>query len=130
MTWVQANTRMTGWWRSSRYFDAKDLTIAGGLMLVAAFLRPLVPFESGIACPLRAMTGIPCPFCGMTTSVSATVQLDVVEAFAANPAGIIATLFAVFLIVRRPRYLKASLPMIGVSLLVMWIFELNRYGFI
>jgi hypothetical protein len=107
-----------------------DLRLAGGLMLLLAFLRPLIPFETGILCPLRAVTGVPCPLCGMTTSVTATTQLDFAGAFAANPAGIVAVGLALYLIVRRPRYLRFSLPAVLVTLSVMWIFELNRYGII
>ena len=52
-------------------FDARDLRISGGLMLGAAAVLPLLPIEPGFACPLRTWTGIPCPLCGMTTSVVA-----------------------------------------------------------
>lgn len=42
-----------------------DLRRAGGLMLAAAAALPLVPGRPGLACPLRTLTGIPCPLCGM-----------------------------------------------------------------
>ena len=99
-------------------------------MLLLALLRPVIPFETGILCPLRAVTGVPCPLCGMTTSVTATTQLDLAGAFSANPAGIVAVGLALYLIVRRLRYLRFSLPAVLVTLGVMWIFELNRYGII
>ena len=99
-------------------------------MLSLAFLRPLIPFETGVLCPLRAVTGIPCPLCGMTTSVTAVTQLDLAGAFSANPAGIAAVVVALYLLVRRPRYLRVSLPVVLVALGAMWIFELNRYGII
>ena len=99
-------------------------------MLLLAFLRPLVPFEAGVLCPLRAVTGVPCPLCGMTTSVTAVTQLDFAGAFSANPAGIVAVVAALYLLVRRPRYLSVSLPAVLVALGAMWIFELNRYGII
>ncbi|NNC93496.1 MAG: DUF2752 domain-containing protein [Acidimicrobiia bacterium] len=99
-------------------------------MLLLAFLRPLIPFEPGVLCPLRAMTGVPCPMCGMTTSVTATTQFDLAGAFSANPAGIVAVVAALYLLVRRPRYVRVSLPAVLVALVAMWIFELNRYGII
>src|SRR5689334_24767043 len=37
-------------------------------------------------CPLRALTGIPCPVCGGTTAVAAAGRLDPLGAVRANPA--------------------------------------------
>ena len=65
-------------------------------MLILAFLRPLMPFDAGILCPLRATTGVPCPLCGMTTSVTAATHFDLPTALSANPAGIIAVLVAAY----------------------------------
>lgn len=99
-------------------------------MLLLAFLRPFIPFDPGVLCPLRAVTGVPCPFCGMTTSVTATTHLDFAEAISANPAGIVAVAMAIYLLVRRPAYLRVSLPLILIGLGSMWVFELNRYGIV
>jgi Protein of unknown function (DUF2752) len=41
-------------------------------------------------CPLRALTGIPCPFCGGTTAAVRLGHLDVVGALRANPFVIMA----------------------------------------
>jgi len=97
-------------------------------MLLVALVRPMIPLQSGVLCPLRAVTGIPCPMCGMTTSVIATTHFDFGGAFAANPAGILAVATACYLLVRRPLRLRVSLPMVSVALAAMWLFELNRYG--
>ena len=51
-------------------------------------------------------------------------------AFSANPAGIVAVVAALYLLVRRPRHVRVSLPAVLVALGAMWIFELNRYGII
>jgi hypothetical protein len=107
--------------------DVRDLRIAGGLMLGAAAALPLLPFEPGFACPLRTWTGIPCPLCGMSTSVVATVHGDLVSAFAANPAGIVAVVVAAWLLIARPRSLRIPSPVAALVLLSMWIFELFRF---
>lgn len=52
-------------------------------------------------CLLRAATGVPCPFCGMTTGVLATVRGDLADAFAANPAAPILVLAVAVAVVSR-----------------------------
>ncbi len=110
--------------------DAGDLRIAGGLMVLLALIRPFIPLDLGVLCPLRAVTGVPCPFCGMTTSVTAAVHFDIAGAVAANPAGIVAVGVALLLLIRRPTSVKVSMPLVLLALGAMWVFELSRYGFI
>ena len=110
--------------------EANDLRRAGGAMVVLAVVLPIVPGRPHLFCPLRTLTGMPCPMCGMTTSVEDTVHLRLREAFQANPAGIVAVAVAVFLLVRRPASLRVSVPLILVALALMWAFELHRFGFL
>jgi hypothetical protein len=65
----------------------------------------------------------------MTTSVEATVHLDVADALAANPAGIALVIFAILLLVLRPKSIRVSITLAGATLALMWIFELQRFGF-
>ena len=74
--------------------DARDLTTAGAAMLGAAFVLPALPGHPGAPCPLRLLTGVPCPLCGMTTSVEESVRGHLSRAFAANPGGIAAVAVA------------------------------------
>lgn len=111
--------------------DLADLRIAGGLLLAAAAALPLLPGPDGLPCPLRAMTGIPCPLCGMTTSVTAAVHLDPLAAVAANPAGILAVLIAVgLLLFRRRREVTLPVWALPVGLGLMEIWQLARFGFL
>jgi hypothetical protein len=109
--------------------DLHDLRIAGGLLLAGAALIPLVPGPNGLPCPLRSLTGIPCPLCGMTTSITAAVHLDVVAAVAANPAGVLAVLVAIGLLLFRGRR-EVAVPMWGapVALILMELWQLARFG--
>lgn len=104
-----------------------DLRVAGGVMLGAAAVGPLLG-GVGVPCPLRSLTGIPCPFCGMTTSVTSTVWLRLGDAVAANPMGVVAVAFAVALLVRR-RWSSLTLPafVLPVVLALMWAFQLRRF---
>lgn len=109
--------------------ELHDLRVAGGLLLAGAALLPMVPGPDGLPCPLRSLTGIPCPLCGMTTSVTAAVHLDVVAAVAANPAGVLAVLVAIGLLMFRGRR-EVTLPLWSapVALVVMELWQLARFG--
>ena len=108
--------------------EATDLRRAGAAMLVAGAVLPALPGHPHLFCPLRTLTGVPCPLCGMTTSVEATVHLHLGHALAANPAGVVAVGAAVHLAVRRPATIRVSLPLLAVALVLMWAFELFRFG--
>lgn len=54
-------------------------------VLTAAVLYLLVITASGIGCPIRYVTGIPCPGCGMSRAAFALLHLDFAGAFAAHP---------------------------------------------
>ena len=108
--------------------DLGDLRVAGGLMVAAAALAPLVPGPDGLPCPLRSLTGIPCPLCGMTTSVKAAVHLDPLGALAANPAGALAVVLVVgLLLFRRPRQISVPVWAMPVGLAAMEIWQLARF---
>jgi hypothetical protein len=110
--------------------DVRELRTTAAAMLGLAFLLPALPGHPGVPCPLRTLTGIPCPLCGMTTSVEDSVHGHVLGAAAANPAGIVLTVFAVGLLVTRPARLVLSRVALGVALAGMWVFELHRFGVI
>ncbi|MGI9080225.1 MAG: DUF2752 domain-containing protein [Acidimicrobiales bacterium] len=109
---------------------AGELMRAGAAMLALAVILPALPGHPGVACPLRTLTGVPCPMCGMTTSVEATVHLRLGDALGANPAGVIAVVVAIVLVVVRPATLPVWAPAVLAGLGAMWLFELHRFAFI
>jgi len=113
--------------RARTTVDLHDLRTAGGLMLAGALALPVLPGPDGVPCPLRSLTGIPCPFCGMTTSVIAAVHLHPATAVAANPAGVVAVAVALALLIFRG-WRRATVPAwtLPAALAVMWIWELVR----
>ncbi|MGH9125394.1 MAG: DUF2752 domain-containing protein [Acidimicrobiales bacterium] len=112
-------------------FHLRGLRYAGGAMLVLAVALPHVPGHPGLPCPLRTITGVPCPFCGLTTSVEATMGGHLGRAFAANPFGIVAVAMAIALLAR-PKWERFNLPLVlvAVGVLSSWLFELHRYHFL
>lgn len=100
-------------------------------MLALAALLPHLPGNPRLPCPLRAATGVPCPFCGCTTAIEAVMHASPRSAVAASPLGVLAAAFAVFLVVR-PRWSRTHVPIWLLILLAgaSWVFELGRYGFL
>jgi hypothetical protein len=97
-------------------------------MLAGAALLPVLPGHPGIACPMRRLTGVPCPLCGMTTSVEESVRGHLSRAFAANPGGIAAVAVALFLLIRRPGSVHVPAVLPFVVLAASWLFELHRFS--
>jgi hypothetical protein len=109
--------------------QARHLRWAGGIMLGTGLVLTRLPTGVGLPCPLRTLTGVPCPFCGLQTSVKATVAGQLGSAVAANPAGVALVVVAIALLVVRPATIRLP-PTAVVATLVaaMWVFELARFG--
>ena len=111
--------------------DVSDARGAAAAMLGAGAMLPLLPGHAGLPCPLRTVTGVPCPLCGMTTSVEATLHAHPLAALGANPAGPFAVLAAVVLLFHRPAHpLRVPLALVIVLLAAMWLFELHRFALV
>jgi len=110
--------------------DVREARPAGAAMLAAAAVLPLLPGHAGFPCPLRMLTGVPCPLCGMTTSVEATVHAHVGRALGANPAGVPLVAAAVALLAVRRRRIVFPLLYLYAALAAMWAFELHRFRFL
>ena len=110
--------------------DPTDLRYAAASVVVAGAALPLLSLHPPLACPLRTVTGVPCPLCGLTTSVGATVRLDVGAALAATPAGVAAVAIAIAVLVVRPRVLRVPVPLPYLVLGCMWLYQLHRFSFL
>jgi hypothetical protein len=112
-------------------FDLTGIRSAAVALLAAGSTLPFLPGHPGLPCPWRIVTGIPCPFCGTTTSVEATLHADPGAALAASPLGPALVAAALVLVVRRPRHpLRVPLSVILLVAAVLWVFELHRFELI
>lgn len=110
--------------------DPGELRVAGGAMLAAGLTLPALPGHPSFHCPFRALTGLPCPLCGLSTSVEQTVRLHLGDALAANPFGALLVLVALALLVLRPVRLALPKAAIPAVLAASWLFELHRFSFL
>jgi hypothetical protein len=98
-----------------------------------------------LPCPLRTLTGIPCPLCGMTTAATALATGDLAGAMAANPFALLLAGFTLVMAVlmaaraigwlgppaqwpasrRRQSYWAA-----GLLAAASWTFQLHRFGWV
>jgi Protein of unknown function (DUF2752) len=108
--------------------EASELRNAGAALIAGGAALQLSPVHVPMACPLRTLTGIPCPLCGMTTSVEATVRLDLGTAVAAAPAGIALVAGAVAVLVLRPSVIRVPAPALYAGLAAMWVYQLFRFS--
>lgn len=109
--------------------DLNALRGIGAAMLAVAAVRPLVPFEFVPPCPLRTLTGIPCPLCGMTRGVTAAVHAELGRAVFLNPGSIAAVVIAVLVLVAwRTKRVKIPVWVIVATLGLMWAWELFKYA--
>lgn len=115
-----------------------NLRFLGGAMVAGGAALAILPDVDVVLCPLRAVTGLPCPFCGMTTGTLALSRFDVGTSIAANPAAIVlvsAVLFA--FLPRRVRErgspllrragMAAPVWLPWVLLGGLWVWQLDRF---
>ncbi len=123
--------------RSDRGADLRSL----GVVMVAGGAALSVAPDVGVLCPIRRLTGVPCPFCGMTTGTLALGDGDVVGSVAANPLAIVLVTAVVVAFIpgiyragwfrSAWRRLKPVAPLLSLTVLsLLWLWELDRFGFI
>jgi hypothetical protein len=68
--------------RGPRAVALRATLLAAGCVVLA---QALAIHDPGVLCPVRRLTGLPCPLCGGTTALAAAGAGDFDNAFAANP---------------------------------------------
>jgi hypothetical protein len=105
----------------------RDLRLLAGGVLAAAAVWPLLPAHPPLSCPLRNVTGIPCPLCGATRAVVAAVEGDVWASLRYNPIGVLVVVLAIALVVRPALIRLLALPQRAVvgGLGALWVYNLT-----
>jgi hypothetical protein len=109
--------------------ELAPLRLAGLALVPAAVFLSVSPVDPVPPCPLRTLTGIPCPLCGCTRGVIAAVHGHVGHALALNPASI-GVLVLALLLVAGWRIQRVRIPVWGIVVVfaVLWGYQLFKYG--
>lgn len=65
--------------------ETKRLLLLHAAVALGTGAYMLVMMFSGIHCPIRALTGIPCPTCGFTRAALALLQGDIAQSLHIHP---------------------------------------------
>lgn len=117
-----------------------QIAALGGVLVTGAVLA-VTSLKLPLFCPLRIVTGIPCPLCGMTTGTVAVLRGDVGAAVAANPFSLAVPFGAVggildrlrLIVKNRPRRewsrraRRIALATFALVLSASWVFQLFRF---
>ncbi len=96
--------------------------------LLAAFLACIVlTFLFGTCCPMRILTGLPCPACGTTRSVLALLRLDFGKALWYQPVMPLLIAFLVFFFYRRYYKMQTDTALFMRILGVIFIISILAY---
>jgi len=105
----------------------RDLRISAAGLVGAAGVWPLLPVHPPLACPLRTLTGIPCPLCGMTRACVAAVHGHLGASLAFNPAGVMVIVAAVIALVRPQWLTRQQVPWrgVGIAIALLWVWNIG-----
>jgi len=92
-------------------WSASALTI-----FAAGLVWPILGAGIRVACPFRAITGLPCPTCGGTRAIVAFAHLDAAAALVANPLIFVAACASVAVIAYAIASRTGLIPRISIAL--------------
>ncbi len=107
-------------------FDARAARLSSGALVAGGLLWAASPLHPPLLCPLRTLTGVPCPLCGMTRAVSAAMRGDLWASLRFQPAGLVLLGVGLFLLTRRSRDpVRVPVWVLGAGLALMWAWNLT-----
>jgi glycerol-3-phosphate acyltransferase PlsY len=130
------------------YSVPEHITMFGAGAAMVGSVYPIIMAHTGgqgIPCPLRTLTGVPCPFCGLTTATVALTHGQWSVAARTSPLAYLAAGLVVgtapVLVARATGQVPAPRPwspaarkragrLVTVIVALSWAFQLHRYGFL
>jgi hypothetical protein len=137
--------RLAGSWRPRSVPEQLGLAGLGAAGAAGAYQLALGGHGLWLPCPLRTLTGIPCPLCGMTTAATGLASGDLGAAMAANPFVLVLAGFTLVMgVVMAARALgwlpgaaqwpatrrRQSYWVAAVLAAASWAFQLHRFGWV
>ena len=135
--------RLAGGWRPGSVPEQLGLAGLGATGAALAYQATMGGDGLWLPCPLRTLTGVPCPLCGMTTAATGLAAGDLGAVLAANPFVLVLAGFTVLMaVVMAARALgwmagaaqwpasrrRQSYWVAGVLAAASWAFQLHRFG--
>ena len=142
---MSTRTSPVGAWRPGSAPELLGLAGLGAAGAAVAYQAALGGEGLPLPCPLRTLTGVPCPLCGMTTAATGLAAGDLGAAMAANPFVLLLAGFTLVMVVmmaaralgrlRPPAQWPASRRrqsywVAGVLAGASWAFQLHRFGWV
>ena len=105
-------------WKRLRVYILSGMALVAGFMLLNLF---------GIGCPIKFLTGISCPGCGMTRATWKLLTLDLPAAWDYHPLSVAMPLFAVlwlcFTLTQKPTARRVVVIAAVVSLIAVYLYR-------
>jgi hypothetical protein len=142
---MSTRTGPAGAWRPGSAPELLGLAGLGAAGAAVAYQAALGGEGLLLPCPLRTLTGVPCPLCGMTTAATGLASGDLGAALAANPLVFVLAGFTLAMVVlmaaraigRAPAAARwpesrrrQSYWLAGMLAAVSWVFQLHRFGWV
>ena len=96
--------------KNPRSDEWRDLILLHIALLAGVLLYMTVMVKLRIYCPIRYVTGIPCPGCGMSRALGCLLRLNIIGSLRCNPA-LLPCLVSVFVMVNRETILLERVSM-------------------
>lgn len=102
----------------------------GMAILILLLIALKSPLTTPVLCPFRAIIGVPCPFCGMTTALGAILRLDIAGGFELHPLVLIPLAYLVHAAIRNrfwlfPSHRVEKIAVAG-AFLCVWLVKMTQ----
>ena len=109
--------------------DLRPLRVGAVALFPAAFVVNRLPIDVVPRCPLRTLTGVPCPLCGSTRGVIAAMHGHLAHALELNPASLLVLVLAAMLVLGwRVERVRIPVWAIVAVFAVLWTYQLFKYA--